>query len=146
MSLLVFVHVSAVWRSQLAGPLDDIKAGNQAAQDGNLEKAIALYTKAIDSKQLSRSESGGGLCQPGRGPGRPWARPTLRCWISTRPLRRTARYAIAYYNRSFVYEKRGLNGYGPAVTWNGPWLLKPDDQDYQQRLEYLQFKIRQIGL
>ena len=38
----------------LAGPKDDIRAGMKAAQNGDMEKAIELFTKAIKTGKLSK--------------------------------------------------------------------------------------------
>ena len=49
-ALLAVLALAAV---ALAGGKQDIVAGNQAAQDGQFKKAITLYTKAIESGQLT---------------------------------------------------------------------------------------------
>lgn len=137
--VVVLVVMSlCVGLAAVAGPLDDIKAGNQAAQSGNLKKAIELYTKAIDSKQLSRANlavayTNRGAAQDDMG------QTDLAVLDFNRAIKADARYAIAYYNRSFAYEKRGLMDMA-LRDMERALALEPEDQHYQQRMQYLQFK------
>ena len=48
-----------------SGSLDDVKAGNAAANKGDYDKAIGLFTKAIESGELSRDDLSKTYCNRG---------------------------------------------------------------------------------
>ena len=54
-SIIVLVGLCLAAQPALAGPKDDIRAGMRAAQNGDMEKAIKLFSKAINSKKLSKA-------------------------------------------------------------------------------------------
>jgi tetratricopeptide (TPR) repeat protein len=122
-----------------AGPMEDIKAGNLAAQSGDLKRAIKLYTKAIDSKKLSRANlavayTNRGVAQDDLG------QSDLAVLDYIKAVKADPRYAIAYYNRSFVYEKKDLMGMALKDAEKA-LALSPDDKDYKERIEYLKYKM-----
>jgi len=118
-----------------AGPKDDIKAGNAAARAGDFARAVQAYTRAIDSGKLDPynlavafNNRGSAKDDMGDSDG---AIEDFKLALKVNP-----RYAEAYYNRSFAYERKGLLPLAVADIEKA-LRLSPDDPDYRDRLEYL---------
>ena len=54
-----FLIMAAPVKNAIAGVLQDAVAGEKAHQEGDLNRAVRLYTKAIDSGELSRADLAG---------------------------------------------------------------------------------------
>ncbi len=143
-SLLAF----ALWAMASAGPAlaaspspnpaGEILAGNEAAEKGDLDQAIKHFTRAIDSKKLSKenlaiAHNNRGSAYDDKGNVDQAIKDYSKA-IAINPD-----YDAAYYNRSYAYERKGkiaqaLKDMEKAVK------LVPDDPDFQMRLSYLQTK------
>jgi tetratricopeptide (TPR) repeat protein len=101
LSLMVCL-TSPVW----AGGLDDAKAGKTAYQEGNYDKAIKLYTKAIASGELSRED----LSKVYNNRGEAWDdRGDSDKAIAdyTKAIEINPQYISAYYNRGVAWYDKG---------------------------------------
>jgi tetratricopeptide (TPR) repeat protein len=121
-----------------AAPATDILAGNQAAEAGNLDQAIKLFSKAIDSKKLSKENlaiayNNRGSAYDDKGN----IEQAVRDY--TKAIEINPEYDAAYYNRSFAQERKGRLPQALADMEKAARLV-PDDPDFQQRLEYLRAK------
>jgi len=121
-----------------AGPASDIVAGNQAAEAGNLDQAIKLFTKAIESKKLSKENLA--IAYNNRGNAHD-DKGNMDQAIKdyTKAIEINPEYDAAYYNRSYALERKGCLAQALADMEKAARLV-PDDPDFQQRLEYLRAK------
>jgi tetratricopeptide (TPR) repeat protein len=104
LSLMVCV-TSPAW----AGGLDDAKAGIAAAAGGDYDKAIGLFTKAIESGELSREI----LSRVYGNRGNAWVKKgDLDKAIAdyTKAIEINPRYAMAYQKRGNAWGEKGKNG------------------------------------
>ncbi len=119
----------------LAGPKEDISAGNAAAQAQKFKKAVKLYTQAIKSGQLDPTNLA--VAYNNRGSAYDDQNQTAKAMKDFKQaIKIKPDYAEAYYNRSFAYERKGklpqaLADIEKAVR------LQPDDKYYTNRMEYL---------
>ena len=122
-----------------ASPVSEIMAGNQAAEKGDLDRAIKHFSAAIDSGKLSKENLA--IAYNNRGSAYDDKRQTDKAIADyTRAIAANPKYDAAYYNRSYAYERKGrlpeaYHDMEKAVQ------LEPDDSDFQQRLTYLQSKL-----
>jgi tetratricopeptide (TPR) repeat protein len=122
-----------------AAPKDDIMAGNAAAQAKKFDQAIKLYTRAIKSGKLSKSNLA--VAYNNRGSAfDDNGMPAKAMKDFNQAIKINSGYAEAYYNRSFAYEKKGmlpqaLKDIEKAVR------LQPEDQYYTDRLKYLNHRL-----
>jgi tetratricopeptide (TPR) repeat protein len=91
-----------------AGGLDDIKAGFEAAVGGDYDKAIGLYTKAIESAELSqenlsKSYNNRGFAWHGKG------EYDKAIADYTKAIELDPKAADAYNNRGIAWRKKGEN-------------------------------------
>lgn len=125
----------------LAAPANDILAGNEAAEHGDLDKAIKIFTQAIESKKLSKEN----LAIAYNNRGSAWddkgkAEQAVKDF--SKAIQVNPEYDAAYYNRSYTLERQGrlpqaIKDMEKAVA------LVPDDPDFQMRLAYLKNKLEE---
>jgi tetratricopeptide (TPR) repeat protein len=126
-----------------AGPKEDIRAGNTAAQARKYKEAIKLYTRAIKSGKLDAVNLA--VAYNNRGSAYDDQNLTAKAMKDfSQAIKVKPNYAEAYYNRSFAYEKKGLlpqalNDIERAVR------LQPGDKYYANRLEYLNHRLAGAG-
>jgi tetratricopeptide (TPR) repeat protein len=122
-----------------SNPAGDILAGNEAAEKGDLDRAIKLFSQAIESKKLSKENlaiayNNRGSAYDDKG------NVDQAIKDFTKAIETSPEYDAAYYNRSYALERKGklaqsLKDMEKAVK------LVPDDPDFQMRLSYLKSKI-----
>lgn len=135
---LASLAVGPAWAAG-SNPPGDILAGNEAAEKGDLDRAIKLFTQAIESKKLSKENlaiayNNRGSAYDDKGNVDQAIKDFSKA-IETAP-----EYDAAYYNRSYAMERKGkmaqaLKDMEKAVK------LVPDDPDFQMRLSYLKSKM-----
>lgn len=127
----------------MAGPKEDIQAGNNAARAQKFKKAIKLYTRAIKSGKLDTANLA--VAYNNRGSAYDDQKLTAKAMKDfNQAIKIKPDYAEAYYNRSFAYEKKGmlpqaLNDMEKAAR------LQPGDKYYTDRLEYLNHRLAGAG-
>ncbi len=122
-----------------AGPVEDIKAGNAAAQAQKLDQAIQLFTRAIESGRLSPTNLA--VAYNNRGSAYDDQGHSDRAIQDfNQALKIKPDYAEAFYNRSFAYEKKGLLALALKDIEKAV-RLQPDDKYYLDRLEYLNHRL-----
>ncbi len=142
LSLALFLALALLplWSGAvLAGAKADIIAGNAAAQAGKLKQAIRLYTRALKSGKLSRTNQA--VAYSNRGSA--WddlGRADRAIQDFNQAIQADSSYAPAYYNRSFAYEKKGLLKLA-LEDMKKALALEPDDLDYRQRVRYLEYRL-----
>jgi len=142
LSLALFLALALLplWGgAALAGAKADIIAGNAAAQAGKLKQAIRLYTRALKSGKLSRTNQA--VAYSNRGSA--WddlGRADRAIQDFNQAIQADPSYAPAYYNRSFAYEKKGLLKLA-LEDMKKALDLEPDDLDYRQRVRYLEYRL-----
>ena len=122
----------------LSAAKDDIVAGIKAARSGQQEKAIKLFTRAIDSGKLSRTNLA--IAYTNRGSAHDdLNRADQAVGDFNSAIKADPKFSFAYYNRSYAYEKKGLLKLAlkDMETAAG---MEPGDADYKDRLKYLKFK------
>lgn len=140
-SLVVLALVSLLLAApaEAAAPVNDIMAGNRAAEKGDLDRAIKHFTAAIESGKLSKENLA--IAYNNRGSALDDKGQTEKAIADySKSISINPRYDAAYYNRSYAYERRGklaeaLQDMERAVQ------IEPDDSDFQQRLTYLKSKL-----
>ncbi len=138
-ALIVLVVVMFTAGPALAGPKDDILAGMRAAQNGDMEKAVKLFTKAIKSKKLSKENLA--IAYTNRGSANDdMGQTDLAVLDYNRALKANPGYAMAYYNRSFAYEKKRMFDLALKDIQRAMAIL-PGDGDFQHREAYLKHKL-----
>ncbi len=136
-ALLAVLALAAV---ALAGGKQDIVAGNQAAQDGQFKKAITLYTKAIESGQLTATNLA--VAYNNRGSAHDdLGQPKAALADYNQAILTDPSYAEAYYNRSYAFEKMKLWPRALADAIRAA-ELQPNDEVYLQREQYLRSKAK----
>lgn len=123
----------------LAAPKDFIRAGNQAARDGQMLEAVTHYTTAIDSGQLSAGNLAVALANRGAAQD-DLGKTALAIKDFNRAIKADPTYDPAYYNRSFALEKQ-KNLRAAYQDMRKALSLMPNDPDYQQRLNYLMHEL-----
>lgn len=122
-----------------ASPAAEILAGNRAAEKGDLDKAIKLFSTAIDSGKLSKENLA--IAHNNRGSAYDDKGNTDKALKDySKAIEFNPSYDAAYYNRSYALERKGqisdaYRDMEKAVQ------LEPDDQDFQQRLLYLKSRL-----
>ena len=90
----------------MAGALADAAAGEKAHQAGDLNKAIKLYTKAIDSGELSQADLAGIYNNRGQA----WRiKGDLDVALADhdKAVALNPKFPLAYNSRGIVWEKKG---------------------------------------
>ena len=108
-ALCVFFAIlimAAPVKNAIADALKDAETGEKAHQAGDLNKAIELYTKAIDSGELSRADLAG--IYNNRGQARR-IKGDLDAALSdhNQALAINPKFYLAYNSRGIVWEKKG---------------------------------------
>jgi tetratricopeptide (TPR) repeat protein len=103
---LLFALMVCLTSPAWAGGLDDAKAGLAAAKGGDYDEAIRLYTKAIESGELSRED----LSITYYDRGIAWVKKgdydkAIADW--TKAIEIDPKYAEAYYNRGVAWAGKG---------------------------------------
>ena len=127
LSLMVCV-TSPGW----AGGFDDAKAGSAAAAGGNYDEAIRLFTKGIESGELSREN----LSITYNNRGVSWyAKGDYDKAIAdfTKAIEINPQYALAYYDRGNAWGKKGdydkaIADYTKAIEINPHYALAYDNR------------------
>ncbi|MFH1057648.1 MAG: tetratricopeptide repeat protein [Pseudomonadota bacterium] len=139
---LVILFLACLFLAAPAGaaaPVNEIMAGNRAAEKGDLDRAIKHFTAAIESGKLSKENQA--IAYNNRGSALDDKRQVDKAIADySKAIAINPRYDAAYYNRSYAYERKGklaeaLQDMERAVQ------LEPDDGDFQQRLTYLKSKL-----
>ncbi len=138
LALLVALAALPAMPALAAAPASDIMAGNQAAEKGDLDQAIKFFSRAIDSKKLSKENlaiayNNRGSAYDDKGN----AEQAIKDY--SKAIEVNPDYDAAYYNRSFAHERKGRLKQALADMEKAVKLV-PDDPDFQQRLEYLKAK------
>ncbi|MCB2187135.1 MAG: tetratricopeptide repeat protein [Deltaproteobacteria bacterium] len=129
----------AVAPALAADPVDDIQAGNEAAREGNFERAIELYNRAIESGLLSPGNLA--VVYNNRGSALDDSGQVDQAIVDyTKAVKLDPSYAEAYYNRSFAYEKKKEFAKALADVKKAA-SLDPADPLYSQRREYLKDQV-----
>jgi tetratricopeptide (TPR) repeat protein len=137
--MAMLLHLALATPALAAAPVSEIMAGNQAAEKGDLDRAIKHFTAAIDSGKLSKENLA--IAYNNRGSAYDDKKQTDKAIADyTRAIAANPNYDAAYYNRSYAHERKGkvkeaLQDMEKAVQ------LEPDDSDFQQRLTYLKSKL-----
>ena len=138
--LIALLSVFTLAALSLAAGKADISAGNRAAQAGQFKKAVALYSQAIASKQLTPANMA--VAYNNRGSARDDMGQTKAALADyAQAIAISPEYAEAYYNRSYTYEK--LKQWDKALADGTKAAeLQPNDETYLQREHYLRSKAK----
>ncbi|MEW5912697.1 MAG: tetratricopeptide repeat protein [Thermodesulfobacteriota bacterium] len=123
----------------LADAGQEIMLGNQAAQAGKLEAAVAHFSKAINTPGISKAN----LAVAYNNRGSAWddqKQPMKALADYNQAIQLDPKYHEAYYNRSYALEsqdqlKEALADAKKALS------LAPGDQTYQERVKELEDKL-----
>lgn len=127
LGLFIFA-AGPVW----AGAAGEILAGNEAAETGNLDRALEHFNNAINSKDISPKNLA-------------WAYHSRAAVMADKDMFEQAiadynkaieinpQYDASYFNRSFVHEHLGQPEKALADAQKAV-ELDPSDQDFQDRL------------